>query len=105
MIRNPNCKLWGSEVPKKMGKMITVVFWVFLKTLFMMLWMTLKDRESNAKIMMVIFIMSGHVPRNMRVALNMIDLAAPYIHLNKFEVDKKNLIEVQWKIGGTFNID
>lgn len=41
----------------------------------------------------------------MRVALNMIDLAAPYIHLNKFEVDKKNLIEVQWKIGGTFNID
>ena len=78
--------------------MITVVFWVFLKTLFMMLLMTLKDRESNAKIMMVIFIMSGHVPRNMRVALNMIDLAAPYIHLNKFEVDKKTSLKFNGKL-------
>lgn len=49
--------------------------------------------------------MDGHVPRNMRVALTMIDLAAPYINISKTDLDKsKKKIDVWWKIGASIKV-
>lgn len=48
--------------------------------------------------------MDGHIPRNMRVALNMIDIAAPYINLY-VEHDTKASTQLEWKLGGTVTVD
>ena len=54
---------------------------------------------------MVILNYSGHVPRNMRVALAMIDLAAPYINISKTDLDKsKKKIDIWWKIGASIKV-
>lgn len=40
----------------------------------------------------------------MRVALNMIDLAAPYITIHNQKI-KKGKLNIEWKIGGSINVD
>jgi len=46
----------------------------------------------------------GHVPRNMRVCLSLIDLAAPYVNVR---TAKKNgdAIDIEWKVGGSVTVD
>lgn len=48
--------------------------------------------------------MDGHIPRNMRVALNMIDLAGPYINVSHLEV-QNDVVNMDWKMGGSVNVN
>jgi len=43
----------------------------------------------------------GHVPRNMRVALSLIDMAEPYVHIRGHErIEDDETVHVEWKAGG-----
>lgn len=46
----------------------------------------------------------GHVPRNMRVCLSLIDLAAPYINVKASE-RKDDEVRIEWKVGGAVTVD
>jgi len=47
---------------------------------------------------------TGHVPRNVRLALMLLDLAQPYIVWTFTETTKKT-ITVKWEVGGAFEVD
>lgn len=48
----------------------------------------------------------GHVPRNLRICLSLIDLAAPYVHIRKSERNEKdNTLDIEWKVGGAVSVD
>jgi len=55
-----------------------------------------KRKECKAK--------DGHVPRNMRICLSLIDLAAPYINVKSVE-HKGDEVDVDWKVGGSVTVD
>lgn len=48
--------------------------------------------------------MDGHIPRNIRVALNMIDMAAPYVHVSNKEI-RDNKLDIEWKVGGSKHVN
>jgi len=48
----------------------------------------------------------GHVPRNMRIILSLIDLAAPYVNVKSVNRDDKDkTVEIEWKVGGAVSVD
>jgi len=48
----------------------------------------------------------GHVPRNMRICLSLIDLAAPYVNVkNVNRDDRDETVEIDWKVGGAVSVD
>jgi len=48
----------------------------------------------------------GHIPRNVRVSLSLIDLAAPYINIRSVSRNKdQESVYVEWKIGGAVTVN
>lgn len=48
--------------------------------------------------------MTGHIPRNMRIVMALLDLAAPYVNVFHAEKDDTNL-NIKWKVGGATVVD
>jgi len=46
----------------------------------------------------------GHVPRNMRICLSLIDLAAPYVNIKKID-HKGDSVDIDWKVGGSVTVN
>jgi len=48
----------------------------------------------------------GHIPRNVRICLSLIDLAAPYVNMRSVSRNKdKNSVYVEWKVGGAVTVN
>jgi len=48
--------------------------------------------------------MDGHIPRNMRIVMSMLDLAAPYVNVYHAELSEKSL-DIKWKVGGSTKVN
>lgn len=47
---------------------------------------------------------TGHVPRNVRLALMLIDIVEPYVYVVDAAMDELS-IQVRWEVGGAFKVD
>lgn len=48
----------------------------------------------------------GHIPRNVRICLSTIDLAAPYVNIRSAKRNKdKKSVYVEWKVGGSVTVN